>query len=87
MEDVPDDIKAALEDCDYGVAALALIKVWRDSVIPNELAALLDNYMLRPGFETALPLLIFDGRFVIFFVESKPGGSFYRRFETGEWKA
>jgi ankyrin repeat protein len=70
--------KKILKGCDYQLAAKVLNRQFKGSVIRNELAALLENYMTKPCLETALDLIQYNTRFFILFRGCKPGGTFPR---------
>ena len=69
-----------LKDCNYCVAAMALTASFKGSVIPKDLARLLDAYIANPCLKSAVSLIEFAPEFVVFFEESKPGGFHARQF-------
>lgn len=56
------------------MAKTILAKQFDGSVIPNELARLLQAFHLNPGIDTALDLVLFDPNFSAVFELCRSGG-------------
>ena len=66
------------DGCDHKLAAAVLVANYSDSVIPNELAQLLDKYLENPGYKTAYKLVEKYPDCINYFEQCKPGGLFVR---------
>lgn len=64
-----------LENCNFELAQDMLRKQWAGSVIPKNLAVCLREFDARPCPETALALILFDGRFLASFELAQKGST------------
>jgi hypothetical protein len=69
--------------CSYEYAAATLIRTFAGGVIPKDLASLLDDYTKEPCLETALDLILFDAKFLGFFVNNKRDKEFREPSRAG----
>jgi hypothetical protein len=68
------------------MAKTILVKQFGGGVIPKELIKLLDAFLLNPGIDTALELIIYDSKFVAVFELAKKGGFTEHLFSKGDLK-
>ena len=66
-------LKRHLRGCNFVMANTILVKQFAGSVIPNELAKLLDAFGSNPGTETALDLILYDSKFLAVFELARKG--------------
>ena len=55
------------------MAKAILVKQFAGSVIPKELAKILDAFSSNPGIDTALDLILYDSKFVAVFELARSG--------------
>jgi|LQYC01.1.fsa_nt_gi hypothetical protein len=79
-------LKGHLKGCNFVMANTILVKQFAGSVIPNELAKLLDAFGSNPGTETALDLLLYDPKFLTVFTLARSGGFTEHLFKQGDLK-
>ena len=79
-------LRKQLKGCNYEMAKVMLTRKYSNSVIPNELARLLDGIVSNPGFDTAFDLIKFDSSFLVFFELARHGGFTQHLFEKGDIK-
>ena len=73
------DETGEIAGCDYDYAAAELKRRLGGGVLPKELVSLLADYCEKPCLETALDLILFDARFLAFFVDNKRTKQFRKR--------
>ncbi len=73
-----------LEGCNYGMAKALVVRNFSGSVIPKELASILDSFTSNPCFETAERLIEYDSKFLAFFELARGGGFTERLFRMGD---
>lgn len=79
-------VKKHLSGCNFEMAKTILAKQFAGSVIPKELAKLLDDFSSNPGTDTALDLILYDSKFVAVFELAQGGGFTERLFKQGDLK-
>jgi hypothetical protein len=79
-------LKKHLSGCNFDMAKTILVKQFAGSVIPKELAKLLDAFSSNPGTDTALDLILYDSKFVAVFELARSGGFTEHLFKQGDLK-
>jgi len=79
-------LKVHLSGCNFKIAKTILVKQLAGSVIPKELAKLLDAFSSNPGTDTALDLILYDSKFVAVFELARSGGFTEHLFKQGDIK-
>jgi|GEM_PF-6407579 hypothetical protein len=64
-------LQKQLQGCNYQLAQSLVLKNFTDKVIPKQLAVLLDSFVSNPCFNTQVPLITYDPKFLAFFELSK----------------
>lgn len=67
-----------LKDCNYDLAAKAIISQFSGKVIPDKMSQSLDYFISHPCPERAAELIKLYPDLIVFFAESRPGGLFSR---------
>ena len=79
-------LKGHLSGCNFEMAKTILVKRFSGSVIPKELAKLLDAFSSNPGTDTALDLIQYDSKFIAVFELARSEGFTEHLFKQGDLK-
>jgi hypothetical protein len=77
-------LRAQLARCNFVMAKDLVVRSLGGSVIPKELAALLDSFTANPCFETAAKLIEYDRKFLAVFELARDGGFTEQLFRKGD---
>lgn len=71
-------MKTMLEDCDYKLASNVIAKKFGANEDSLDSSNRLQDFILNPCLKTAIKLIDSDPLFTYYFLESKPGGHYFR---------
>jgi hypothetical protein len=79
-------VRKQLQNCNYEMAKTVIIRKFSGGVIPKELVDLLDAFISNPCFDTAVKLIEYDSKFLVFFELSRCEGFTEHLFQQGDLK-
>ncbi|MBS3909064.1 MAG: hypothetical protein KGZ93_05490 [Actinobacteria bacterium] len=84
QEDAKEQLRTQIAGCNFAMAKALVVRSLGGSIIPKELAALLDGFTENPCLETAAKLIEYDQKFRAVFELARGGGFTEQLFRKGD---
>ena len=84
QKNAKEQLRTQLTRCNFVMAKALVVRSLGGSVIPKELAALLDSFTANPCLETAAKLIEYDRKFLAVFELARDGGFTEQLFRKGD---